>query len=47
MIIIYAICKYNNLRALVTSLAFQQVKEVKAKEIGEENYTCKCTVQFI
>ena len=31
IIIIYTICKYNKLRALVTSLAFQQVKEVKAE----------------
>ena len=34
------------LRALVTSLAFQQAKEVKAEEISEENYKCKCTAQF-
>ena len=33
IIIIYAICKHNKLRALVTSLAFQQAKEVKAEEI--------------
>ena len=30
----------------MTSLAFQQVKEVKAEEINEGNYTCECTVQF-
>ena len=30
IIIIYAIYKHNKLRALVTSLAFQQAKEVKA-----------------
>ena len=46
IIIIYAICKHNKLRALVTSLAFQQAKEVKAEEISEENYKCKCTAQF-
>ena len=46
IIIIYTICKHNKLRALVTSLAFQQVKEVKAEEINEENYNCECTAQF-
>ena len=46
LIIIYAICKHNKLRALVTSLAFQQVKEVKVEEISEENYKCKCAAQF-
>ena len=43
----YAICKHNKLRALVTSLAFQQVKEVKAEEISEENYKCKYALSFI
>ena len=46
IIIIYAICKHNKLRALVTSLAFQQAKEVKAEENGEENHNCGCTTQF-
>ena len=46
IIIIYAICKHNKLRALVTSLAFQQLKEVKAEEISDENYKCECTAQF-
>ena len=46
IIIIYAICKDNILRALVTSLAFQQAKEVKAEEIREGNHNCKCTAQF-
>ena len=46
IIIIYAICKHNKLRALLTSLTFQQVKEVKAEEISEENYKCKCAAQF-
>ena len=41
MIIIYALCKHNKLRALVTSLAFQQVREVKAEEISDENYKCE------
>ena len=46
IVIKYAIYKHNKLRALVTSLALQQAKEVKAKEINEGNYTCKCTAQF-
>ena len=32
IIIIYAICKHNKLRLLVTSLALQQIKEVKQKK---------------
>ena len=40
MIIIYTLCKHNKLRALVVSLALQQVKEVKVEEIREENYKC-------
>ena len=43
---IYAICKHSKLRALVTSLAFQQAKEVNVEEISDENYKCKCTAQF-
>ena len=46
IVIIYAICKCNKLRALVTSLAFQQVKEVKAEGISGGNYNCECTAQF-
>ena len=46
IIIIYALCKHNKLRVLVMSLAFQQVKEVKAEEIRSENYKYKCTSQF-
>ena len=46
IIIIYIICKHNELRALVASLAFQQAKEVKAEEINEGNYNCECTAQF-
>ena len=46
IIIIYAICKHNKLRALVISLALQQVKEVKAEEIRNENYKHECTSQF-
>ena len=46
MIIIYTLCKHNKLRALVVSLALQQVKEVKAGEIRDENYKFKCISQF-
>ena len=35
VVMIYAICKHNKLRALVTSLAFQQVKEVKVENKGK------------
>ena len=31
VVTIYAICKHNKLRVLVTNLALQQVKEVKAE----------------
>ena len=43
MIIIYTLCKHNNLRALVMSLALQQVKVEKV--IGK-NYKYKCISQF-
>ena len=46
VVTIYAIHKHNKLRALVTSLAFQQAKEIKAEKIIEENYSCECTAQF-
>ena len=46
IIIIYAICKHNKLRALVTSLAFQKAKEVKAEEITEGTHNCECIAQF-
>ena len=46
MIIIYILCKHNKLRALVASLALQQVKEVKAEEVRNGNYECKCISQF-
>ena len=46
IIIIYALCKHNKLRALVTSLALQKVKEVKGEEIRSENYKYRCTSQF-
>ena len=37
IVTIYAICKHNKLRALVTSLALQQVKEVKVDDIENIN----------
>ena len=43
---IYPICKHNKLRVLVTCLALQQVKEVKADDIENVNYKCECTTQF-
>ena len=43
---IYAICKHNKLRVLVTSLALQQVKELKVEEIRDRNYKHECTSQF-
>ena len=46
IVTIYAICKHNKLRALVTSLALQQVKEVKADHTENVNYKCECTTQF-
>ena len=46
MVIIYTSYKHNKLRALVMSLALQQVKEVKAEEVRDENYKCKCISQF-
>ena len=45
MIILYTLCKHNKLRALVVSLALQQVREVKA-EVRDGNYKCKCISQF-
>ena len=46
VIIIYAICEHNKLRALVTSLALQQVKEVKAENMENVDYNCECPVQL-
>ena len=43
IITIYAICKHNKLRAIVTSLALQQVKEVKAEGTEDIDYKCECT----
>ena len=46
IVIIYTICKHNKLKALVTSLTFQQVTEVKTEEITKGNHYCECTAQF-
>ena len=46
VITIYTICKHNKLRALVTSLALQQVKEVKVEGTEDVDYKCECTAQF-
>ena len=43
VVTIYAICKHNKLRSLVTSLALQQIKEVKAYDTENVNYKCECT----
>ena len=49
VVTIYAICKHNKLRVLVTSLALQQVKEVKkskhSRYMENVDYNCKCTVK--
>ena len=42
----YAICKHNKLRALVTSLALQQVKGVEVENTENIDYNCECTVQL-
>ena len=47
IIILYALCKHNKLRVLVMSLVLQEVKEVKAEEIRNENYKYECTSHFI
>ena len=36
----------NKLRALVTSLAFQEVKEAKGEKTIEGDHRCECTAQF-
>ena len=46
VVTIYTICKHNKLRPLVTGLALQQVKEVKADDIENINSKCQCTTQF-
>ena len=46
VVTIYVICKHNNLRVLVTSLALQQVKEVKAENTENVDNNCICKVQL-
>ena len=46
VVTICTICKHNKLRALVTGLALQQAREVKAEDIENENHKCECTAQF-
>ena len=46
VVTIYVICKHNKLRALVTSLALQQVKEVKEEGTEDVDYKCKCTLSI-
>ena len=46
VVTIYAICTHNKLITLVTSLALQQVREVKEEELENENHKCECTAQF-
>ena len=46
VVTIYAICKHIKLRVLVTSLALQQVKEVKEDDTENVNPKCKCTIQL-
>ena len=46
VVTIYAICKHNKLRALVTSLALQQVKEVKVENNENIDNSCECTTQL-
>ena len=47
IIILYLVCKHNNFRTLVASLALQQVKEVGASAMKHDtNNTCNCRSQF-
>ena len=46
IVTIYVICKHNKLRTLVTGLALQQVKEVKAEGTEDIDYEWECTAQF-
>ena len=38
VIIIYALCNHNKLRVLVAGVALQQVKDIKAEVMRNENY---------
>ena len=46
VVMIYVSCKHNKLRALVTSLALQQVKEVKVENKENIDNSCECTIQL-
>ena len=47
LIIIYVLCKHNELRALVASLALQQIKKVSASTTKQDiNNACDCTSQL-
>ena len=47
LIILYLLCRHNKLRALVASLALQQVKEVSTTAMKEDtNNACDCISQF-
>ena len=46
VVTIYVICKHNKLRALVNSLALQQVKEVKVENKENIDNSCECTIQL-
>ena len=46
VITMYAICRHTKLRALVTSLALQQVKEVKVEGTEDTDYNCECIHQL-
>ena len=46
VVTIYAICKHNKLRALVTGLAFQQGKEAKLEKTIERDQSCESTAQL-
>ena len=47
IIMIYALCKHNKLRALVMSLALQQVKVVKQKKLEMEITNMNSHLNFI
>ena len=46
IVTMYVICKHNKLRALVTSLALQQVRDVEVDNMENVDYNCECTVQL-
>ena len=47
VVTIYAICKHNKLRVLVTSLAFQQVKDAKVDNMENEDKIANVQYSFI